>query len=308
LVVRSGLLQAAKGEKARRAVRPQIPYTLTATLESGPENLELEPNGEPARATPLAGKRTGYLSGPGDVDWYRLHADAPGLLRVEVTPLERADLELSVWLPGATPEGKPKLLARANEGGVREGELLPSVGVPVGDVLVKLESAARDLGGTSTRDGEDRSTPYTLTAALALDDGTHDKEPNDDVEHAQPVALPLKLTGTIWPRKDVDVFRFHVDAGSPPVNVRVSALRGVDLQLTLQQLKAGKGGRTVAEVIGTADAVHGEGEESILQVPLKSGDYAITVSSPRGRDASATQLYTLTVQAPAPAPDPVLPP
>jgi hypothetical protein len=99
-----------------------------------------------------------------------------------------------------------------------------------------------------------------------------------------------------------------VDAGAPPVNIRVSALRGVDLQLTLQQLKAGKGGRTLAEVIGTADAVHGEGEESILQVPLKAGDYAVSVSSPRGRDASATQVYTLTVAAPAPAPDPVLPP
>jgi hypothetical protein len=308
LVVRSGLLPAAKGEKARRAVKPQIPYTLQATLENGPAGLELEPNDEPARATPLTDKRTGYLSGPGDVDWYRLHADAPGLLRVEVTALERADLELSVWLPGATPADKPKLLARANEGGVREGEALPSVGVPAGDVLIKLESAARDIGGTWTRDGEDRTTAYTLTATLAPDDGSHDKEPNDDLEHAQPVTLPLKLTGTIWPRKDVDTFRFHVDAGAPPVNIRVSALRGVDLQLTLQQLKAGKGGRTLAEVIGTADAVHGEGEESILQVPLKAGDYAVSVSSPRGRDASATQVYTLTVAAPAPAPDPVLPP
>ena len=310
LVVRSGLLPAAKGEKARRAVRPQIPYTLVATLETGPADLELEPNDEPARATPLGsnGKRTGYLSGPGDVDWYKLHADAPGLLRVEVTPLERADLELSVWLPGATPADKPKLLARANEGGVREGETLPSVGVPAGDVLIKLESAARDLGGVWTRDGEDRTTPYTLTAVLAPDDGTHDREPNDDLDHAQAVVLPLKLTGTIWPRKDVDTFRFHVDAGQPPVNLRVSPLRGVDLQLTLLQLKAAKGGRTVAEVIGTADAIHGEGEESILQVPLKPGDYAVTVSSPRGRDASATQLYTLTVAAPAPAPDPVLPP
>src|SRR5207302_8186185 len=98
--------------------------------------------------------------------------------------------------------------------------------------------------------------------------------------------------GFIWPRKDVDVFQFRVEAGHPPLNVKLSAVRGVDLMLVLKQV--GADGKT--EVIGTADAVKGEGEEQILAVPVKPGDYQVEVSSPRHKDASATQPYLLTVQ------------
>ena len=295
-MVRSAALPVAKGEKARRAVKQQISYTLSVALEAGPADLEVEPNDEPAHATPIAGARTGYLAPGGDIDWYRLHTDTPALLRVEVSALERADVELSVLLPPAKAGDKPVLLARANEGGVREGEVIPSVGLQPGDVLIKVESAARNLDGKWTRDGEDRTTPYKLTTTLSPDDGSQDKEPNDDLEHAQAAVLPLKITGTIWPRRDVDVFRFHVDDGHAPVNVHLSAVRGVDLMLTLKQLRAGKGGKVSGEVIGTADAQHGEGEESILQVPLKAGEYAVEVSSPRNKDASATATYLLTVK------------
>ena len=40
----------------------------------------------------------------------------------------------------------------------------------------------------------------------------------------------------------------------------------------------------------------GEGEEQLVSVPLKEGDYAAEVASPRNKDASATQAYTLTIQ------------
>ena len=125
----------------------------------------------------------------------------------------------------------------------------------------------------------------------APDDGTFEREPND-AAHPQMVTLPVNLKGFIWPRKDVDVFQFRVEAGHPPLNVKVSAVRGVDLMLVLKQV--GADGKT--EVIGTADAVKGEGEEQILAVPVKPGDYQVEVSSPRHKDASATQPYLLTVQ------------
>jgi hypothetical protein len=68
-------------------------------------------------------------------------------------------------------------------------------------------------------------------------------------------------------------------------------VRGADLQLRLLELRGSR-----SDVIGTADAVRGEGEEQMVAVPLKEGDYLVEVSSPRGKDASATQQYTLTVR------------
>jgi hypothetical protein len=70
------------------------------------------------------------------------------------------------------------------------------------------------------------------------------------------------------------------------------AVRGVDLQLRLYQLR----GDRPPEVIGSSDSKRGDGEEKLIAVPLKEGDYAVEVSSPRHKDASASQAYTLTVQ------------
>jgi hypothetical protein len=295
-VLRPGWVSADKpGGRPRRVADPRTPYALRTSLEAGPPDLEQEPNDDPAHATDLSGgSRSGYLSPAGDVDWYRIRAAVPSLLRVEVSALQRADVELSVWLPAARPGDKPVLLARANEGGVREGEILPAVGIPAGDALVKVESAQRNLDGKWLRDGEDRDTLYRLTASLVPDDGAHDREPNDDLAHAQVVALPAKVTGTIWPKRDVDVYRFRVSEGHPPLDLRVSAVRGVDLMLTLREVRQGRDGQERAEIIGTADQVRGEGEEALLSVPLKAGDYTVEVSSPR-KEASASQPYTLTI-------------
>ncbi len=290
LVVKSTYLSRTK-----RGANAKDPYTLLASLESGPADLELEPNDDPQHATDLGPglSRSGYLAPAGDVDWYRVRADKASVLHVELSALERADVELSVWSAPAKPGDKPQLLARANEGGVKEGEVLPAVGIPAGDSFIKVESALRDVDGKKTRDGEDRQTLYKLTAQLAPDDGTLEREPND-AAHPQPATLPFTVKGFIWPRKDVDVFQFHVPEGQPPITIRVSAVRGVDLQLELRQL--GPDGKGPGETIGTADAVKGEGEESIVAVPVKPGDYQVEVSSPRHKDASATQGYTLSVQ------------
>src|SRR5437762_2745793 len=269
---------------------PLVPYTLTATVEAGAQDLELEPNDDPEHATPLRETATGFLAPSGDQDWYRVHADAPAVLHAELSGAERADLELAVY--AAAGKEKPRLLARANEGGPREPEVVPAVGIPAGDSYLLVQAAARQLDGKWVRDGEDRQTPYRLAGQLSPDDGSTEREPNDEVAMAQPVSLPAAVKGWIWPRKDVDLFRFHVEAGHAPVNVILPAVRGVDLQLRLYQLR----GDRPPEVIGSSDAKRGDGEEKLIAVPLKEGDYAVEVSSPRNKDASASQAYTLTVQ------------
>jgi len=290
LVLKSGWYAGAKGKSVRGAA-PLAPYTLTASLEAGPPDLEQEPNDDPQHATPAQTTATGYLAPAGDQDWYRIHADAPSVLHVELSGIERADLELAVYAPPAKPGEKPVLLARANEGGVKEGEVLPAVGVPAGDSWVQVQAAARDLDGKRVRDGEDRKNAYKLAFVLSPDDGSTEREPNNDVASAQTLRVPATVKGWIWPRKDVDVFRFHVGESHAPVSINLSAVRGVDLQLRLLEVRG-----STAQVIGSSDSVRGEGEEKLLSVPLKEGDYAAEVSSPRNKDASATQSYTLTIQ------------
>src|SRR6266478_2041007 len=278
--VPAGYFLVLKGKSRHGA--PLAPYTLTATVEPGAQDLELEPNDDPEHATPLHETATGFLAPSGDQDWYRVHADAPTVLHAEVSGADRADLELAVY---AGTE-KPRLLARANEGGPRELEVLPAVGIPAGGSYLLVQAAVRQL------DGEDRQTPYRLAVQLSPDDGSTEREPNDEVATAQPLSLPVAVKGWIWPRKDVDLFRFHVEAGHAPVNVMLPAVRGVDLQLRLYQLR----GDRPPEVIGSSDSRHGDAEEKLIAVPLKEGDYAVEVSSPRHKDASASQAYTLTVQ------------
>src|SRR6267378_1602154 len=265
--VPAGYYLVLKGKSRHGA--PLAPYTLTATVEPGAQDLELEPNDDPEHATPLRETATGFLAPSG---------------------ADRADLELAVYAAAGTE--KPRLLARANEGGPRELEVLPAVGIPAGDSYLLVQAAARQLDGKWVRDGEDRQTPYRLAVQLSPDDGSTEREPNDEVATAQLVSLPVAVKGWIWPRKDVDLFRFHVEAGHAPVNVMLPAVRGVDLQLRLYQLR----GDRPPEVIGSSDSKRGDGEEKLIAVPLKEGDYAVEVSSPRHKDASASQAYTLTVQ------------
>ncbi len=289
LVVKSAPLTGEK--KSPRGANARAAYTLSTALEAGPGDLEQEPNDEPSRATWVAATRTGYLAPAGDIDWYRVRNEGKSVLRAEVTGLQRADLELAIYAPPAKPGDKPALLAKANEGGVREGELLPAVGID-GDALILIQCAQRELDGAKVRDCEDRDTPYTLAISLAADDGALEREPNDDLDHAQPITIPAKITGTLWPKRDVDQFQFTLDAPRT-LSFRLSQVRGVDTMLTLRELKTKKG-KLAGEVIGTADAAHGDGAEEIVAVPLKAGSYSIEVASPR-KDGSATQVYTLQI-------------
>ena len=291
-VVRSGLHPGARGKI--RGADPRLPYTLFAAVESGPDDLEIEPNDDVAHATAMVtGTRSGYLAPAGDVDFYRIRTEQPMILRAEVSGLERADLEMQVLAGPAS--GKPVLLARANEGGIREGEVIPALWIPPGDTYIAILGAAQKVDGKWVRDAEDRDHLYKLTASISPDDGTWEREPNDDPVRAPEIALPAAIKGYIWPRRDLDCFRFHVPAGSGTLTTRVFATRGIDLQLRLWEIHGKR-----AEVIGTADAARGEGEEAMVAVPVREGDYAVEVSSPRNKDSSSSEPYEVQIRLDGP--------
>ncbi|MFL5399540.1 MAG: hypothetical protein ACJ79P_16715 [Myxococcales bacterium] len=295
-VVRSGVIEGPAGKRLRGA-DPRVPYTLIATVEQGPEDLEIEPNDEMSRATDIgpSGTRSGYLAPAGDADFYLVRVERPTILHAEVSGLERADVEMLVLAPGVRAGARPVVLARANEGGLREGEVIPALGIPAGDTYVEIVGAARQLEGKPVRDAEDRDHLYKLSLSLLPDDGTTEREPNNDPLRAQQVALPAAVKGYIWPRRDVDCFRFHVAVRSGTLTTRVFPGRGMDLQLRLSEIHGKR-----ADVIGTADAMRGEGEEAMVAVPVREGDYAVEVSSPRNKDSSPSEPYEVQIRLDGP--------
>jgi hypothetical protein len=296
-VVRSGAIAGPAGKRLRGA-DPRLPYTLVATVEQGPEDLEVEPNDEMSRATDIGSSQTtrsGYLAPAGDVDFYRVHTEQPMILHAEVSGLERADVEMLVLAPAARASARPTVLARANEGGLREGEVIPALGIPAGDTYIEIVGAARQFEGKSVRDAEDRDHLYKLSLALLPDDGTTEREPNNDPVRGQEVALPAAVKGYIWPRRDVDCFRFHIPVRSGTLTTRVFPGRGMDLQIRLWEIHGKR-----ADVIGTADAVRGEGEEAMVAVPVREGDYAVEVSSPRNKDSSPSEPYEVQIRLDGP--------
>ena len=184
--VPAGYYLVLKGRSRHGA--PLAPYTLTATVEAGAQDLELEPNDDPEHATPLRESATGFLAPSGDQDWYRVHADAPAVLHAELSGADRADLELAVYAAAGTE--KPRLLARANEGGPREPEVVPAVGIPAGDSYLLVKAAARQLDGKWVRDGEDRQTPYRLAVQL----------------YVAPVSLGEGFTPLLPSRREKNIF------------------------------------------------------------------------------------------------------
>jgi hypothetical protein len=248
-------------------------YTLTTALEPAPPDLEVEPNDDPQHATPLGATASGFLSPKGDQDWYRVQVSAPSVLQAQVTGLSE-DVELSAF--DAPDGGRPRQLARAAEDGGTQ--ILPYVALAPGDgwVRVRMRSPA----------DEDRDHLYKLTATVTPDDGSLEREPNDSVAAAQALTLPIAVRGFLWPKRDVDFFRFHVPADHPPVSIVLTPPRTLPLALRLYELHG-----TEAEVIGTSSAPPAP---SLISVPLKEGDYAVEVSSPR-KDGSATESYELHV-------------
>lgn len=254
-----GYFLALRGTSKHGA--PLTPYSITATLLAAPEDLEIEPNNDPAHATPFHGSATGYLSPPGDVDFFRLQGDG-GILRAAVSG----------------PDGGVELALVEADGGVvsRADLALPSVGLPEGDSYLRVRGEFDDA--------------YRLTAEIVADDGAFEREPNDSLATAQLLVVPAQVKGWVWPARDVDLFRFHVPAGHAPISIVLSHPREMDLQLLLREVH-GDGG----DVIGSSHSAQGDGEEKLLSVPLKEGDYAVEIRSPR-KDASRTDFYTLSVR------------
>jgi hypothetical protein len=279
------------GKDAKRGANDSLSYTLTVAQEDPGSSAEIEPNDDPLHATALSPNsfKEGFLSPRGDVDYHRLVVDGPSIVNMHLSGVEKLDLVLTLV---SDVEGKAEeVLLRANEGGTREPEMLNGVGCSR-SCLFKIEAAARRIDGKWVKDDENADSPYRLSAAVTPDDGTVEREPNDTAAAATPIALGRSLRGTVFPKKDVDLFR--LDLGDrqvkTPLKATVTGVLKVDIGLYLHRLEAdGK-----LTLVQTSDRAKGDRPETI-RFAAEPGVYFIEVRDSRSREANFQDSYQLSV-------------
>jgi hypothetical protein len=259
--------------RVRRAARAQappveVPYTIEySTRLLGPDEEprpELEPDDQPAQAVPLPprGNVTGKLDGSDDRDLIALPAlPAGATYRVELAAIAELALEVKLRAGSETLS-----TARGGKGGELRLRNLP------GSAAQPLYLVLRAIDGAS-------DTPYTLRVASepALESGV-EREPNDDLAHANRAVPGESIAGYLWPG-DTD---WYCAPEASQLGARIDAMPDVDWKLELADA-AGK-------IIVKADAgKRGAGEE----LPPDPRARCVRLSA-RARDTAFDAPYRLT--------------
>ncbi len=290
LVVKSAW--TGTGKAARRGYDAETPYTVTVSEEPAGANAEVEPNDELSRATllPRDGFREGFLAPRGDADVFVLRSGHPVLARFEVSGVDRVDLELAVL--SRKDDGKEEVTLKANDGSVKEPEILNSVYCP-GECWVRVQSASRKVDGKWVRDSENAEQPYRLSVSVVPDTGVEEREPNDAATRATPLQPGRSIRGTIHPRRDVDYYGVDLSerAVRTPLRATLTGILKVDLGLYLHRVED-DGTLTLVQ---TADRAKGDQPESI-EYSAEPGRYVFEVrDSSKRADANFQDRYQLSV-------------
>lgn len=253
-------------------------YTLTtklSPLKLGSE--EREPNDRPPQASPLksGSKQSGYIAPAGDEDWYALDVPAQSMARIAVTGIEQVDLVLSVH----DASGTQKVLV--DEGGVRDGEVIPNAWLAAGKALLRV---------SAKRGQENLFSTYELSAELRSINPADEREPNDTAAQANPLRLGETARGFIYPKRDVDVFRIEVPAIGPaptPIRLELRGIPKVPLALVV---------RSAQGVIQAKVGPKPSEETLTLERSFAAGTYLVEVSG--GGESNPRDMYELRATRP----------
>jgi hypothetical protein len=292
VVVKSGWV--GTGKEAKRGFNSEKPYTLTVTQEEAGANAELEPNDELYKATtlPTYGYKEGFLSPKGDVDNFVLKTAEPVLAKVELSGVERMDLELSVVEP---PEGegqKETVLQRANDGAIKEPERLNNVACS-GTCYFRVQGASRKVDNKWVRDYENADQPYRISVTTVPDDGSQEREPNNSQDRAMELTPGKAVRGTVYPLKDVDYYRLDLSDRPvrTPMKVTLLGILKVDVGLYLHRM--GEDGKL--SLVQTSDRARGDQPE-VIRYSAEPGVYFLEVRDARNREANFQDAYQLTIE------------
>jgi hypothetical protein len=280
------------GKDAQRPANAEVPYTLHIEREEAGATSEIEPNGTAASATllPLDGYREGFLSPKGDVDLYQLRCPTPTLVNLQLSGLDRADLQLSVLRTDA--DGKPQTVLRANDGDVKEPEYLNAVACQ-GLLTVEVESASRKVDGKWVRDFYNPDSRYRLTAQARPDTGAEEREPDNGPEEAMTLSLGQSVRGTIQPRRDVDDYRLDLSGRVVKTAIRATVTPILKVRIGLYLYRIEEGEKPI--LVQTADSGGGE-KPQVIRYSAEPGVYLLQVRDARNRESNFQDAYQLTVE------------
>jgi hypothetical protein len=282
------------GKEAKRGYSTAAPYTLSLSQEDASANVELEPNDEPSRATLFLGdgSKQGFFAPKGDADYFLVKYDRPVLLKIELSGVDRLDSTLSL-IKSAVEGEKEEILLRANDGGVKEGEILVNVAAgPGNDALLRVEAAARHVAGKWVRDQENPAEPYKLTITSRPDEANDEREPNHTVETATPIELGKTMRGLIHPKKDIDYFRLDLSRSPVKTALKAVATGILKVNISLGLYRVDDGG---PKLVQRSEKGKGEQPETI-RYSAEPGIYLLEVRDTKGWQSNFMDAYQLTVE------------
>lgn len=281
--------------KGRRTAAPDRAWKLQASVEPAPADLEEEPNDTPAQASVVPADalgRLGFLAPAGDEDHLALTLERAQVARLQLSGVDRVDLELALVDPekADAPE-----LVRVNEGGVREGEVLPNLWLPAGRSVLRIRGAARKLDGKWVRDLENAEQTWALQLQLRDATDGDEREPNDLAASASRIAPGTTGVGMIHPRRDVDLWSFTVpDGPKRPLTATLTGLTKVDVALYLRG--GAPDGKGLPPVIAASDKAKETAPEKLV-AEVEGGTYFLEVRDVRDASglSNAVDSYRLSI-------------
>ena len=209
-------------------------YKLSIRFSDPVDGEEDEYNGRYSMANDLElGKAVkGYLGHQRDEDWYLLKlADVAtgSVLRIDLTGVEGVKHHLVI---SDREERRPLLEAKSSK--IGEGLVVRNMGMPEGAEAIYVTVKSAFVPHPEQRKKYIRTSntklPYTLSVSAEAGGDDLEKEPNDDAEHAFPIADGQKIRGYLARPDDDDWYKINVERASI-LSADLSALNRVDLQL-----------------------------------------------------------------------------
>jgi hypothetical protein len=249
------LIGISRGDPAKGPPAPAAEYRATIEREQFlPAPGDLEPNDDPAAATPLTLPAALIGDAQGTPDVYRFsltEADAARRWQIDVRAVQDDYVELSLLRAADGTELARTYVAR--DGATH----LYDLALPAGDYLVRFEPGSGDS-----------PLPYVLEIAPAPDAAADaDPEPNDDATQAVPLALGEPRTGRLAGMRDVDRYAFTIPAGfTEQVDAGITVGAPTDRQVCV----IAADGRQV-------QCRQGQGDVILSNLVLAPGDYQLQV-------------------------------
>jgi len=209
-------------------------YQLKVRFVDATAEHETEPNNRLSEAIPTAldTLQQGTLSAADDMDWFRFETPlqleptepAPEVLFRRLAVEVEAEPEAALEIQLCDDEGKALVRTRPGHKGswVVRNYALPANLSAVTLVLKPSPTAKSAAFGPIL---------YKLKLSFEKNDASFEAEPNDMPWQATPLLHDREMEAFLSPAEDVDYFRVDVTYASL-VNVELSALPGVDLQLS----------------------------------------------------------------------------